>query len=262
MAVKDTKAILEKHMSDPLKVCRYFLKYFPDADEKSLYKYFLQFGMYTNHSKMEDNLHQLEKEDVWYKVDDLLMLYQEKWNGPDIPVFIMPHRHQTRFSMGHNKSGLAFNDKLFLFLSPGIEQEQLESLFIHEYHHVCRLNKQRKQMNEYTLLESCVMEGLAEFTVQTIMGEECVAPWMKRYSESFLRSFWKKHLDGNRNVKKSEKLHDWIMYGNSKYPYMGGYCMGFYIVELFAEKKTFTIPESFSLPAIDIAEVFVSEHLY
>jgi len=259
MGVKDTKVILEKHMKDPLKVCRYFLKYFPSAEEEKLYKHFRRFGMYTYNARMEENLQQLIEDDVWYMIDDLFMKYQSKWKGPDIPIFIIPHRNQTWFSKGQNKSGLAFGDKMFLFVSPKMEQKQLEALFIHEYHHVCRLRTQKKEMDEYTLLESCVMEGLAEYTVQRLMGAEYLAPWTKQYSAKFLHSFWNKYLEKNVDIQKREKQHDFILYGNGKLPYMGGYSMGFYLVELFADKHPFTIKQSFSLSATDIKENYKAE---
>ncbi|MDF1512080.1 DUF2268 domain-containing putative Zn-dependent protease, partial [Robertmurraya sp. DFI.2.37] len=36
--------------------------------------------------------------------------------------------------------------KCFLFLTPLEDLMELEALFVHEYHHVCRMNKQKKEI--------------------------------------------------------------------------------------------------------------------
>ncbi len=67
---------------------------------------------------------------------------------------------------------------MFLFLTPLEDEKELEALIIHEYHHVCRMNKITKPIQEYTLLDSMVMEGLAEYTVENYCGKNYNAKWI------------------------------------------------------------------------------------
>lgn len=248
MGIENTQKWLRNHVKNPLKVCGNLTKYFGDVKEEELYEYLQHFGMYTSGAKAENDFNELVDDDVWTLVEKLFISYKEKWKGPDIPIFIIPHRKHGFFSTGHNKSGLAYSDKLLLFLTPKIDKKDIEALFIHEYHHVCRLNAQKKKSSEYTLTDSSILEGLAEQTVQKIMGAKYLAPWTKRYSKEFLDKFWQSHFEKNLQTTRKEKKHDQIMYGKGKYPFMIGYCVGFYLVEQYFQSNHFTIKSSFELP--------------
>ena len=56
-------------------------------------------------------------------------------------------------------------------------------MLIHEYHHVCRLHHLKKDQKEYTLLDTMIMEGLAERTVGKYLGTKYLANWTKLYQE-------------------------------------------------------------------------------
>ncbi|MGM9927269.1 MAG: DUF2268 domain-containing protein [Bacillus sp. (in: firmicutes)] len=249
MAVENTKEWLRKYVNDPLQLCNKLTRYFPAISKQQLLSYLQQFGMYRNSKKAEVDFEQLQEEQVWNQVERLFSKYQKQWEGPDIPVFILPHKGQTLFRNGHNKSGLAFNDKLFLFVSPKLSTNHLEALFIHEYHHVCRFNKQNKNLEEYTLAESIILEGLAEYTVEQLLDRRYVAPWIKRYSHSFLKQFWKETFKENLGLTRKEKRHEVLLYGKGGYPSMIGYSMGFFLVEQYMQKHAFDISSSFELSA-------------
>ncbi|MEH6942081.1 DUF2268 domain-containing protein [Bacillus sp. JJ722] len=254
MAVENTREWMEEHNNSPLKLCSKLTSYFGDITEEEIYKYLQGFGMYTSGSKVESDLKSLIKEDVWSHIGSLFNSYRKAWNGADIPIFIIPHRKQSFFSKGHHKSGLAFTDKLFLFISPKTNKNDREALFIHEYHHVCRLSSQEKKIDTYTIADSCVLEGFAEYTVQSIKGKSYLAPWTKQYSIEFLDRFWNVHFDENLTVTRKDKKHDQIMYGKGKYPPMIGYCMGYYLVDTYMKSNPFSVKESFRLSPKAIIE--------
>ena len=54
---------------------------------------------------------------------------------------------------------------MFLFLTPSLAEKELEALIVHEYHHICRLKILAKPYHEFTLLDSILMEGFAEYAV-------------------------------------------------------------------------------------------------
>ncbi|WP_042349505.1 DUF2268 domain-containing protein [Bacillus massiliigorillae] len=252
MGVENTREWLKEHSNSPLKLCSKLTPYFGDTTEEQVYEYLQGFGMYTSSSKVESDLETLVEKDVWSHIERLFNLYREKWNGADIPIFIIPHKRQSFFSNGHHKSGLAFPDKLFLFLSPKTSMDDREALFVHEYHHVCRLINQKKKIDTYTLADSSVLEGLAEYTVQTIKGEKYLAPWTKQYSIEFLDRFWKAHFEENLTVTRKDRKHDQIMFGKGKYPAMIGYCMGYYLVDMYVQTHSFSVKKSFRLSSDEI----------
>lgn len=258
MAIVNTRQWLEKDIQSPLRICRYLKPYFDDIKEEQLYEYLKNFGMYNSVGKAETDLQQLINENVWIETGKIFSIYKNKWGGPDIPIFIIPHRKKGLFSSGHNKSGLAYPDKLLLFLSPGIASKEREALFIHEYHHVCRLSRQDQKMTKYTITESCVLEGLAEYTVKTLMGEQYLAPWIKQYSNKFLEKYWLKEFESFLTLSRKEQKHEQIMYGRGKYPFMIGYCMGYYLVQHYYNNHDFSIKSSFSIEAETIIQHYRS----
>ena len=82
-----------------------------------------------------------------------------------------------------HKAGVSFKNKMFLFLTPLQDEKELEALIVHEYHHVCRLNKLVKPLDEYTLIDSIVMEGFAEYVVTKYCGKEYNAKWISLLHE-------------------------------------------------------------------------------
>ncbi|WP_110929085.1 DUF2268 domain-containing protein [Bacillus massiliglaciei] len=182
---------------------------------------------------------------VWGKLEDIFSRYKGLWRGPDIPIFILP------FSPGQkaaNKSGVAFADKLFLFLSPSVSEKQMEAIFIHEYHHVCRLNRamNRKRQEELNFLDSIVMEGLAEQMVKRFLGESYTAGWTSLYEETEMRKQWKKYVEPNLFLKRSDPKHDELLFGKGKYPRMLGYAAGYYLI---GQSGRLRVKESFELPS-------------
>src|SRR5699024_2978860 len=107
----------------------------------------------------------------------------KKWNGPNIPIFILPsdqHNRKLQRELS-GKSGLTFQDKLFLFISEDTSESELKSLFTHEYNHVCRLSQYPKE-EDYTLLDTIILEGLAENAVRERFGDQATANWTRHYS--------------------------------------------------------------------------------
>ena len=60
-------------------------------------------------------------------------------------------------------------------------------MFTHEYNHVCRLSKFQKSEEDYVLLDSIILEGLAENAVRERLGEEFLATWTSYYSNEELK---------------------------------------------------------------------------
>ena len=142
---------------------------------------------------------------------------------------------------------MAYHDKLLLFISSNSTKNEREALLIHEYHHVCRLNTQKKKIDEYTLKDSCVLEGLAEYTVQHYLGEKFLAPWITRYTKETLQTYIERDFNKLIDTPRKDKIHDQFMYGNKKWPPMIGYCIGYHLVKAYFHEESFSAKTSFSV---------------
>jgi uncharacterized protein YjaZ len=237
---------MEEDFSDPLKMCAEILQG-EEENAAPFYQYLQNFGMYKPNARSRQVFEELKKHDIWVKVDSLHQQYRKKWNGPEIPVYIFPMNAAQRRLMlnGNGKSGVSFKDKMFLFLTPLDDEGELKALFVHEYHHICRMRMQKKNIRDYTLLDSIVLEGLAEHAVAKECGERYIGKWSAKYSRRELEFFWEKYLSGNLSVKKGHRLHDVLLFGSGRYPGLMGYAMGYEIISQYKSNKSFTAKASF-----------------
>lgn len=209
----------------------------------------MDFGMYKPARFSRDNLKNLKEKKAWDLAKKIHERYRRMWAGPDCDVYIFPSAGGGLFSRQPGKSGVSFTKMLFLFLPSDIEEDELEALFVHEYHHVCRINSQKKKLEEYTLLDSIILEGLAENAVEIHCGKEFRGSWCSRYSKEEIRNFWEKFIKSNLQLKKNNRLHQKILYGERPYPPLLGYAAGYEIVREYREKKHFTAKISFNTPS-------------
>ncbi|WP_071461144.1 DUF2268 domain-containing protein [Bacillus massilinigeriensis] len=226
----------------------------------SAYQYLRSFGMCKPGPVSKAMLKKLEKQDFWKKTDALYKKYKKSWKGPEISVFILPIDASNRRLMieGKGKSGVSFPDRLFLFLSPEVESLQLEAIFTHEYHHSCRLQAQKKDLSQYTLLDSLIMEGLAEHTAEEACGSDHRASWCERLNENELEYYWEKHIKKNLEANRENLIHDKILFGQGGFPPLLGYTVGYALIKQFKKNQPLTVKDSIVLPS----SVFYREKLY
>ncbi|UQD51411.1 hypothetical protein C0971_04790 [Bacillus methanolicus] len=233
-------------------ICSKLLGEFSEQNPRSIYEYLQGFGMYRPNPRSRRCFEELKMDDIWKKAEGIFQRYKTKWNGPDIPVYIFPINERRKI-FGENsagKSGVSFKDKMFLFLTPLKKEKELESIIVHEYHHACRMNRQKKDTENYTLLDSIILEGLAEHAVLEYCGKEYLGPWCNYYTKNELSFFWKKFLSDHLSVKRNENIHDHLLYGRGRYPKLLGYAFGFYMISQYKSKqKNYSDKISFLLPS-------------
>jgi len=240
------------NFDNPKKICERLTDHFPgEVNPQKIYRYLLDFGMYKPNQKSRKTYEEMKSRKLWEKIEKIYLKYKSKWKGPDIPIFIFPMDASNGRLMkeGKGKSGVSFKDKLFLFLTPIEDPKEIEALFVHEYHHVCRMNGLIKDPSEYTLLDSIILEGLAEHAVAENCGEEYTGDWSRRYSTEELAEFWKKDLSEKLSITRKDKLHDQILFGMGSRPRLLGYAMGYEIVKQYKHRKNFTEKASFKIPS-------------
>ncbi|WP_394235426.1 DUF2268 domain-containing protein [Niallia oryzisoli] len=257
MGIERTDKWLDEYFNDPLRICRQMRSSFKDKGESELYRYLLTFGMYRPSRMTNEIFHELKKSDSWTKVEKLYAEYQKKWNGPDIPVYIFPFG-KKRASKSEMKGGVSFKDAMILFLSHyNNEEKELEALFVHEYHHVCRLNESHKPLKDYTLIDSLVMEGFAEHAVTTYCGDSYNANWVSRYSDEELRHYWERDVKKHLQAKRTDPIHDAILFGKFRYPDLLGYSLGYWLIKKASQKKHFSIQDTFSVKSEKLMDYMI-----
>lgn len=249
---------LETDFTNTKKVCENLLGHFQEADDpQKIYSYLKNFGMYKPDRRNKKVFEKLKTEGYWKRTEKLFYKYKQKWNGPDIPVFIFPMDQSNARLMreGKGKSGLSFIDKMFIFLTPIDDEKELEALFVHEYHHVCRMQAQKKKPEEYTLLDSIILEGLAEHAVAENCGEDYTGDWSRRYSTKILADFWKNEIENKLLITRKDREHDEFLFGLAGKPRLIGYAMGYELVKQYKQIGNFTEKASFKILSCEFTKL-------
>ncbi|MCM3725665.1 DUF2268 domain-containing protein [Neobacillus cucumis] len=251
MGIIRTDQWLEEDFDNPLKICEKLLPYFKGQTEREIYRELMHFGMYQPSRSTKKNQLEMLKQQSWDKVEKIFAKYKNRWSGPDIPIFLFPIAQAGGFFKKEEKgkAGVSFPDKMFLFLSNYDNPKDVEALFVHEYHHVCRMRLLDKNIGDYTLLDSLIIEGLAEYTVLKYCGSEYLAAWCGMYSEKEIKKFWNRYLKNQLGINKKERVHDELLYGGGRVPRLLGYAAGFYLIENYYKKSHYSTKLSFTTPA-------------
>ena len=237
MSVIDTISWM-KEKSNLLDICERLKVYFNDVSVVEIAKYLHMYGLYKNKQETDSWIANMEKANILAYIKGEERKLKKEWNGPNIPIFILPSDETNRkINLDYKgRSGLAFKNKLFLFLSTSTEKKDIKSLFIHEYHHVCRLAEIKRKEKDFTIIDSVIMEGLAENAVREKLGESAVATWTNLYTDIQCERFYNRILKPNRELTRNDHKFTQIMFGTGFYPTMLGYALGYYIVREYMLK--------------------------
>ncbi len=211
-------------------LCHPLKDVFIDLSPEEIQYNLQQNGLFQAHEEVA--VDELEKEHVWEIVQKEFERLKKQWNGPDVPIYIFPitlEQSQTR------KNGVAYPNAVFLFIARGLEKEELKALLAHEYNHVCRLQYVNKTLDEMTLRDSLILEGLAECAVEELYGDKWLAPWLKHYSKKEVLKIWQVNFLPVLDIQGVQN-HIEFLYGG-KLPKWIGYCIGYEIVRTY--KKNF-----------------------
>ncbi|MFJ6209094.1 DUF2268 domain-containing protein [Lysinibacillus sp. NPDC092081] len=189
-----------------------------------------QQGLFKSHEKIDIN--KLKKQNVWEVVQKEFIYLKERWSGPNIPIYIFPITQEQTIT---KKNGVAYPNALFLYIGE-LEKQELKALFAHEYNHVCRLQYLNKSLDEVTLLDSLILEGLAECAVEEIYGDKWLALWLRYYSIEKMHEIWKEHFLPQINIQGLNN-HVEFLYGG-KLPQWIGYCIGYEIVRTYIKNHS------------------------
>ncbi|HWL26212.1 MAG TPA: DUF2268 domain-containing putative Zn-dependent protease [Ureibacillus sp.] len=255
MVVENTESLLERlvEMSrleldkTPIYVVQESLyesvkEIFPDISREELYYELMNHGLFApNELKdLEISLQNLSRKNVWRIVQEEYERLMKLWCGKECPIFILPLTNNRPIIDGIEayKNGVSYIEAVFLFVSKEVSDMELKAMFAHEYHHYCRLNILQKEPEIMPLKESLILEGMAEWMVRALYGEQWCSPWTSQYSIDQLSEIWQSSFVSKLNLKGVEN-HQPFLYGDGtqQLPRWIGYCMGFSIVNSYIEKN-------------------------
>ncbi|MFC0557685.1 DUF2268 domain-containing protein [Halalkalibacter alkalisediminis] len=229
---------------------------FSTTDILGLHQYLLQLGLFHPEQTIDIEYEKWQKKVPWLIVQKQFNKLKNKWNGPDVKIYILPLTDQNRFlevELGA-KTGLTIEKGILLFIRSYTTTEDLLALITHEYHHACRLAATKQTEDEMVLLESMVMEGLAEKAVEEEMGALACATWTSRYDNSWNVDWYNHWIKPNLRVRGRQK-HLPYLYGSEMHgiPLWLGYYIGYKMVNS-ATSHTDTTNNLLHIPAETILE--------
>lgn len=223
-------------------ICHPLKQFFPQATIEEIHGELLTRGLFDPFESpiISEILKKLEEEKVWETIKHEFNHLKNLWNGPDVPIFVYPltkHRPLVD-SVEVKKNGVSYNNVLFLFVSVELETEELKALLAHEYNHICRLSYVDKFPHEIELLDTLIIEGMAECAVEELYGERWLSPWTKGYSHEECLELWTKYFVKAIQLQGVDN-HFPFLYGNEVkgLPKWIGYCLGYRIVKSYLESE-------------------------
>ena len=76
------------------------------------------------------------------------------------------------------------------------------------------------------------------------------------YTNEELEYFWKKYLNKNLQAKRTEKIHDSLLFGMGSFPDLLGYAAGYQLIKDLCKKQNLTIFDSFSMKTEEVVKQF------
>lgn len=206
---------------------------FKTKETQALQQYLFQVGLTHPDVASDLELKQWLNKHPWKEVQKQLTYLQKKWKGPDVKLYLLPIEKRNPFLMKQlgGKMGITLPHAILLFIHGEIRAKELLALVTHEYHHVCRLRYTKQSEESMSLLESMVMEGLAEYAVKEELGTDANAAWTKCYDLDWNRSWFEQWIRPNLFLK-GRKNHHMYLYGDDQtgIPLWLGYYTGYRLI--------------------------------
>ncbi|MDV2685049.1 DUF2268 domain-containing putative Zn-dependent protease [Alkalihalophilus lindianensis] len=201
--------------------------------EFSLQRHFIHLGLISPHEDCEKVTKHFIEHHYWAIISEHFHSLKKKWKAPDIPIYILPasSNQETIKNLG-GKNGLTVDNAIILFLDEGLSDAELKAMITHEFHHRFRLFITKEKEESISLLESMIMEGLAELAVQKEVGEKYIAIWTNIYNIEEMIPLFQQWIEPHLFTKgRGKHLHYLYGGGMNDVPRWLGYCCGYHIVQ-------------------------------
>lgn len=208
--------------------------YFRHLHPREFHEMLLLQGMFLPGIEDEEFVEAIVKTKIWEVVKKEYEALRNEWEGPEAFIYIFPVNERNELIMNElgGKTGISFKEKVFLFVSHQTKLSGIRALLTHEYHHTCRLHQLNRDERELTLLDSIIVEGLAEFAVYERFGASELGKWTNMYHKEELQLIWEQIFD-ERLFLRGKDYHSIYLYGSEsrQIPQWAGYALGYELVK-------------------------------
>lgn len=152
-------------------------------------------------------------------------------------IFVLPYFPAEEDKVFEGVMGFTpYNCVFYIFLEPkSWTPTSLANTVAHELNHAIFFYNHDKDFDDYTLLDSMIMEGLAENFRERVLGGES-APWAIALTrdEAFktLQS-----MNGETLTSQDQDLESRILFGDETYPRWTGYSIGYWLIKELLNKE-------------------------
>lgn len=168
----------------------------------------------------------------WPLLKEWAVDLKNEWDGPDTTIYVLP---------AQVVNAVCFQHCICLFAKAPMDTNTLRALLTHEYNHSCRLKL-------FGLPESVedyiVLEGLAQWAVRELHGEEPLQAWATALSYEDVLDIWQQ-VDLNSILDVYS-----ILFGDEAafIPSHFGYSLGYRLIEAYVKENSCSMKELLSLP--------------
>ncbi len=232
------------------------IKSFPNENPLMLHRFLLNHGLFNPEQNIANDLYNMKQKDMWKNAQILHNKLKKKWNGPETKIFLFPldNKNEKHYRELGQKTGICFGGNVVLFVSGQIEKRALQSLLIHEYNHICRLHILKKPFDRLTLLDSVIIEGLAEVAVEKLLGSTYLATWATMYTKKQAIDLWIKYFKSDYQLE-GKQHHFPYLFGSHSIPRWSGYSIGYYLVKDAVLKRAYTTEKLLACTSEEILEL-------
>ncbi|MCA0987391.1 DUF2268 domain-containing protein [Guptibacillus algicola] len=219
------------------KVTELFQSYAANHDVSIAHTYTPYFQPTSQVEKLEENTVELvnNQDKINELIEGALIKAANNLSGGNKTIFVMPLNPENTFPVRKMEGVSAFTlseDAILVQLDPSFIEEALEYTIAHEYHHTIHMEKE--QNASYTLLDSIVFEGKADYFARMLYPDKEV-PWNEPIPERSLENVIdevKQHASSTSATTYSE-----FLYGNpaKDIPVWSIYKLGYPIMKSYIE---------------------------
>ncbi|WP_165763769.1 DUF2268 domain-containing protein [Halalkalibacter urbisdiaboli] len=234
---------------------------FQTEDIQGFHHYLNHLGLFSADTNIESTLETFFNKNWWYIVQDQFERLKKKWGGPDIPIYLFPveAKHPIITVDLGKKMGLTLPKLIILFIDGLIKEDDVRALVTHEYHHACRLSNTEETEETIPLVESMLMEGLAELAVNEEVGKHALAGWTSYYDDTWQDTWFERWLKPHLFLKGRDN-HYLYLYGASTLgiPKWLGYYWGYLVVQTINTKYPATTKEWLGRSSSEILKMYAT----
>ncbi|WP_209125836.1 DUF2268 domain-containing protein [Alkalihalobacillus sp. BA299] len=225
-------------------------RHFQNIPLHVIHRSLLDQGLFTPDQDVDLIYKHMKKLKMWAYVQKIYSELQQEWDGPTVKIILLPGNEENEIIMDSlgGKMGLGFHDKVILFVTTKTNHFDLKTLLTHEYNHSCRLSNLQKAEYELTLLDSLIVEGMAEYAVKELCGKRALGKWHNQFSKQDLQQLWDTFYKERIQVK-GKHYHRPFLFGSESLgiPLWTGYAIGFQIVQAMMEQQKYNIRKLLTL---------------